>query len=97
MVKELVDLIARQVDKLVALLTLHVVAVAMLAVLCSDVLVTCRRLLVDDVLIYKAVSSQAVKTPSSQGGNKGSIPFRVIVPKLDNVDKGLVNEKPNSY
>ena len=63
MFKELVDLITGQVDKLVALLTLHVVAVAMLAVLCSDVLVTCRRLLVDDVLINKAVSSQAVKTP----------------------------------
>ena len=61
MVKELVDLIARQVDKLVALLTLHVIAVAVLAMLGSDVLVTCRRLLVDDVLIYKAVSSKAVK------------------------------------
>ena len=62
MLKELIDLIAGQVDKLVALLTLHVVAVAVLAVLGSDVLVTCGRLLIDDVFIYKTVSSQTVKT-----------------------------------
>ena len=62
MIKELIYLITGQVDKLVALLALHVIAVAVLAVLGSDVLVTCRRLLIDDVFIYKAVSSQTVKT-----------------------------------
>jgi hypothetical protein len=62
MIKELIYLITGQVDKLVALLALHVIAVTVLAVLGSDVLVTCRRLLIDDVFIYKAVSSQTVKT-----------------------------------
>ena len=42
MIKELVNLVAGQVNELVALLTLHVIAAAVLAVLCADIFVACR-------------------------------------------------------
>ena len=61
MLEKLVDLVTGQMDKLVALLTLHVIAVTVLAVFCADVFVTCGRLLVDDVLIDQAVSGKTVQ------------------------------------
>ena len=40
-----------------ALLALHVIAVAVLTMLSSYIFVARRRLLIDDVLIYKSLSS----------------------------------------
>ena len=51
MLEKLIDLITGQMDELIALLALHVIAIAVLAVLSADIFVTCGRFLIDDVLI----------------------------------------------
>ena len=48
-------------NELAALLTLHVIAVAVLAVFSTDILVACGRFLIDYVFINKTVSGQTVK------------------------------------
>ena len=63
MLEKLIDLITGQMDELIALLALHVIAVAVLAVLSAYVFVTCGRFLIDDVLINKAVSGKTVQAP----------------------------------
>ena len=49
-------------DKLPALLTFHVIALSVVAVLRAYEFIAGRRFLIDDVLIYKAVSRKTVKT-----------------------------------
>ena len=67
MLEKSIYFVTVKVDKLAALLTLHVVALTVAAVLSAYIFVTCGRFLIDDVLIYKAVGRKTVKTPVDRG------------------------------
>jgi hypothetical protein len=60
-------LITVKVDKLAALLTFHVIALSLAAVLRAYKFIASRRFLIDDVLIYQAVSRKAVQTSVYRG------------------------------
>ena len=62
MLEKCIYLLAIKVDKLAALLTFHVIALSVAAVLRTDEFVASGRFLIDDVLIYKAVGRKAVQS-----------------------------------
>ena len=67
MLEKCIYLITVKVDKLAALLTFHVIALSLAAVLRAYKFIASRRLLIDDVLIYQAVSRKAVQTSVYRG------------------------------
>lgn len=67
MLEKCIYLITVKVDKLAALLTFHVIALSLAAVLRAYKFIASRRFLIDDVLIYQAVSRKAVQTSVYRG------------------------------
>lgn len=67
MLEKCIYLITVKVDKPSALLTFHVIALSLAAVLRAYKFIASRRFLIDDVLIYQAVSRKAVQTPVYRG------------------------------
>ena len=67
MLEKCIYLITVKVDKLAALLTFHVIALSLAAVLRAYKFIASRRFLIDDVLIYQSVSRKAVQTSVYRG------------------------------
>ena len=67
MLEKCIYLITVKVDKLAALLTFHVIALSLASVLRAYKFIASRRFLIDDVLIYQAVSRKAVQTSVYRG------------------------------
>lgn len=67
MLEKCIYLITVKVDKLAALLTFHVIALSLAAMLRAYKFIASRRLLIDDVLIYQAVSRKTVQTSVYRG------------------------------